>query len=155
IWRGIYRFDSVTVHGATLQSGDRIDGAATADNGGKVVFNAAAPLFDPAKVANIRIVPTTPGHANIVAPAGTVTDVNTPVNLAITNTNTHATVPGTVDGTGAFTVAVAGTSGDPFSIVATDTHQFPLSSSIVISNWPALASLASVSVSPSPVTGSA
>jgi hypothetical protein len=153
IWRGVYRFDSVTVHGATLQSGDRIDGTATADNGGKVVFNPAAPLFDAAKVAQIRIVPTTPGHANIVAPAGTVTDSNTPINLVVTNKTTSATFLGTVDATGAFTVAVTGASGDPFAIVATDTHAFPLSASIVVSNWPASASIASVDVSPSPVTG--
>jgi len=155
-WRGVYRFDSVTVKGATLQSGDRIDGTPALTNGGKNIYNAARPAWDPTKVAQILITPTTNGNANLVAPATTVTDTDAPINLVITNTRTGVAVNATANADGSFTVAVTGVAPDSFTIVATDSHTYPLSSlPIPVNTWLAPITVASVSVAPSLVNGTA
>jgi len=155
-WRGVYRFDTVTVHGSTVQSGDRVDGTATADNGGKLLFNAARPQFDAAKAAQILIQPTTNGNATIVAPAGTLTDADNdgPYTVVATNARTAAAFSATVNADGSFNIAVAGVTPDSFTIVATDSGTFPISSVPAnTSNWAAPPTVSSVTVAPTTVNG--
>jgi len=156
-WRGVYRFDTVTVHGSTVLSGDRVDGTATADNGGRLLFNAARPQFDVAKIAQILIQPTTNGNATIVAPAGTLTDADNdgPYSIVATNTRTNAPFTGAANADGSFNVAVTGASPDVFTLIATDSGTFPISSvPATISNWAAPPVVSSVTFNPATVSGS-
>jgi hypothetical protein len=156
-WRGVYRFDTITVHGATVQSGDRVDGTTTADNGGQLLFNAARPQFDAAKVAQLLIQPTTNGNATIVAPAGTLTDADNdgPYSIVATNSRTNAPFTGTANANGSFNVAVTGASPDAFTLVATDAGTFPIASvPVTTSNWAAPPTVSSVTFNPAAVNGS-
>jgi hypothetical protein len=156
-WRGLYRFDTVTVHGNTVRSGDRVDGSATVDNGGTLLFNAARPQFDAAKTAQILIQPTTNGNATIVAPAGTLADADNdgPYTILATNTRTNAPFTGTANPDGSFNVVVTGASPDAFTLVATDSGTFPISSvPVTAGNWASPPTVSSVTFNPAAVNGS-
>ena len=155
-WRGIYRFDTITIHGSTVQSADRVDGTATADNGGKLLFDATRPVLNAAKVAQIVIQPTSAGNATIVAPAGTVTDADNdgPFSVVATNTRTAATFGAAVNADGSFNIAVAGATPDSFTLVASDSGVYPLASvPASSSNWVAPPVVSSVTVTPATVNG--
>jgi hypothetical protein len=157
-WRGIYRFDTITIHGSTVQSGDRVDGTVTADNGGKLLFNATRPVLNAAKIAQIVIQPTSAGNATIVAPPGTVTDADNdgPFSVVATNTRTAAAFSATVNAYGSFNIPVAGATPDTFTIVATDSGTFPLASILAsTSNWAAPPAVSSVTIAPATVNGTA
>ncbi|HUP60265.1 MAG TPA: carboxypeptidase regulatory-like domain-containing protein [Thermoanaerobaculia bacterium] len=128
LWRGVYRFDTILLRYAKAQSLDAIRYATLdKDSGSTLTSNASAPLFAQDKLAQI-VVESTPDKDYVAAPAGTVSDPDTPIRMTATNVRTAAQYTGNANADGSFKVAVAGLAGDTFTVKATDSHALPLSS---------------------------
>jgi hypothetical protein len=126
-FRGMYRFDHVTLVNARLQTDDILitestpvrDAASTLASG-----NAGAPLIN---LSAIQIV-NGAFSTTIAGSAGAVVDPDAPVIVFITNTRTNLTTSNVVASDGSFAVGISGVTGDVFTIRATDAHRLPLTS---------------------------
>ncbi len=153
-WRGVYRFDSLSIEDSTLQSHDLLvtTNPAQITNGTWIKANAAAPLVDPS-LMNLQ---SDASGATIVGLAGAVLDEDTPIKVVATNQRTLQQFSTTVTAeNGGFMLGVVGAAGDTFTIRASDSHRWPMSSrevpvvgAIVETN-----SLASLLIEPASVAG--
>ncbi|HEY6212155.1 MAG TPA: hypothetical protein VIW45_07710, partial [Vicinamibacterales bacterium] len=150
-WRGVYRFDTIKLRGAKLVSVDAIRyGTLDKDASSSLVSNDGAPLFASGKPIAIESVAS---NDYVSAPAGTVSDGDTPIVLTATNVRSAAQFTANANADGSFRVPVSGTGGDTFTIKATDSHVYPLSSAIVpvTGAIPERNGVASLALSPSTV----
>jgi hypothetical protein len=127
IWRGIYRFDHVTVTGATVSTADRLDSTNAPQllNGATIVGNnQGAPLVVPAKITL---------SAGALAPqmtgsAGAVSDSDQPIVVFAQNATTGQSFSSLAAADGSFSISLRGTIGDSISVFARDGNLFPLQS---------------------------
>ena len=117
-WRGVYRFDHVTLsNGGKLSSAD-----------GVYAGTNTAPVFTPALRSQI-VVNTTPTSITVTGPAGAVTDPDLPIKLTVTS-STGTVFTANANGDGSFNIPVTGVVGTTFTIYATDSNTLPLSSPV-------------------------
>ncbi|MFL6246938.1 MAG: discoidin domain-containing protein [Thermoanaerobaculia bacterium] len=154
LYQGVYRFDNVTMRTTKVILGDPIRSTNPSDSGTTVIdLNAAPPDFPAAKRSQIVVASALTGDA-VTAPAGAVTDPQTPIALVVTNNNSGATFTATANADGSFSVPVVGAAGHTFTVSATDAHVMPLSSSVQVNGAIVeLNRVASLQVQPSTVTG--
>jgi hypothetical protein len=147
-WRGIYRFDDVTLNGIVLRSGDRIDGTIVKQNGATVIGNnLAPPAIDKTKITitNGALGPVMVGAANAIV------DVDTPVIVSALNqtTATSAGGPLTVAADGSFSMPLRGATGNDIAVFAIDSNAYPLQTPPVF-----IAKLTAGNVATSPIATS-
>jgi hypothetical protein len=147
-WRGVYRFDDVTLNGIVLRSGDRIDGTIVKQNGATVIGNnLAPPAIDPTKITitNGALGPVMVGAANAIV------DVDTPVIVSALNQTTSAPAGGplTVAANGSFSVPLRGAIGNDIAVFAADSNAYPLQTPPVF-----IAKLTADNVATSPIATS-
>jgi hypothetical protein len=129
--RGLYRFKSVKLRNANLDTIDLFESAAPIDKDAPSTIignNQAPPLLNAALIA-LQAVPT--GSA-IMATAGGVTDPDTPIVLTATNTRTGNNFTTTAAADGSFTIPVTGNQGDTITLKARDANTYPLESPVLI-----------------------
>ena len=141
-WRGVYYFDSITLKNlGKLSSPDTL-----------FVNGNTAPVF-PGALRSQIVVNTAIGSATITGPVGAVTDSDLPVKLVATS-NSGATFQANANADGSFTIPVSGAIGATFTLVATDSHAYPVSSvPIAVNGQLILANpVTSFTVQPSTIT---
>ncbi|HEU4887567.1 MAG TPA: family 16 glycoside hydrolase, partial [Thermoanaerobaculia bacterium] len=156
LWRGVYRFDTLRLRNAKLQSADAIRYATIEkDAGSTFSSNDAAPRFASDKLAQI-VVESAPDKDYVSGPIGAVLpDPDTPIVLTAKNVRTAVEYTGNANGDGSFKVQVAGVVGDTFTLKATDSHAQPLSSPVIAVNGQIVErnGIASLAFSSTSVTG--
>ncbi|HEV2718851.1 MAG TPA: Ig-like domain-containing protein, partial [Thermoanaerobaculia bacterium] len=127
LWRGIYRFDSVTLNGITLNTLDRIDSTnAIVKQGGATIVgnNLAPPAVDLSKIsiANGVVGPS------LIGTAGAVSDPDTPITVIAQNRTKSLTVSAAAASDGSFSIPLSGSSGDSIYVSAKDSNVYPMQS---------------------------
>ncbi|MDP9191464.1 MAG: Ig-like domain-containing protein [Acidobacteriota bacterium] len=116
-WRGIYRFDKVTARGSNVLLLDELQGTRDLDASATITVNEA-PVLNPSLIST----ESTAEGDFVRGTAGAVTDLHTPIVLTATNTRTGAISPSANPAAnGSFSIAVAGESGDTFTLYAVDS----------------------------------
>ncbi|HEX6641846.1 MAG TPA: discoidin domain-containing protein, partial [Thermoanaerobaculia bacterium] len=153
-WRGVYRFDTLTIRGSKLTSSDAILTTSAVDKDAASTLEVnEAPTFPTALRAQL-VVAAVNGSDVVTAPAGAVTDPHPPIALAVTNVRTGVKFTGTAAANGSFTIPVSGASGDTFTIRATDSHTLPLTSAAIAVNGSIAApAISSIVIQPNAVAG--
>lgn len=129
-WQGVYRVDTLRLRGVRVESADPIlYTTLDKDAGSTLISNAAAPQFPDALRAQIAVSGDT-----LSAPAGAVVDADQPVTLTATNTRTLQTFTAVAAANGSFTMTIGGAFGDTFTLRATDSHVYPLTSATIAVN---------------------
>src|SRR5581483_4587214 len=120
-FRGFYRFDSVTLSNANVETMDLLQaGSVDKDSVSTLVTgNLGPPVLTQSLIG---IVPTALGFA-VAGRAGAVVDPDTPVVVTAKNTRTAATFAATVSIDGSFSVSIFGSQGDAFTVTAKDSHR--------------------------------
>jgi hypothetical protein len=142
-WRGVYRFDHVTLQGATLSTADRLDSTTTPQlfSDAKILGNNQGP---PTVVAaKISITTSALGPA-VIGTAGAVADTDQPITVFAQNTTTGQSFSAVAAADGSFSVSPRGSIGDSISVFARDGNLFPLQSQPVF-----VGTLSSANVTPS------
>jgi hypothetical protein len=153
-WRGIYRFDHVTLQGGTVITVDLLDSTNTPQllNGAKIVGNnQGPPVIDLSKFSF-----TTNGGTQLLAAANGVTDPDGPILVTVTNGRTAASSTFSVASGAPFSLYLYGLQGDPISVHARDSNFFAMQSAeISVGTLPANSGVASISLQPSSLAGGA
>jgi hypothetical protein len=154
LWRGVYRFDNLKLRQTMLFSSDEILVSNPIDKDDESLYNEDAPVFPFAKRSEIVVQTASSGDA-VVAPAGAVTDPDTPIKIVATNTRTSEAFTVNASADGSFRIPVVGEAGDTFTLKATDSHPLPRTSSVISANG-AISDigLQTLNVNPSEVLGS-
>ncbi|HXI13364.1 MAG TPA: carboxypeptidase regulatory-like domain-containing protein, partial [Thermoanaerobaculia bacterium] len=148
-FRGLYRFDAITLRNANLQVADLLEVMspiikdAASSVGGS---NPGPPLLDASRVS---IQPSALGPS-VVGTIGAVVDSDKPITIIATNARSAATFTGRANDDGSFAVGLEGQAGDSISIKARDSNLFPMDSSSVV-----VGTLPSVTAAPSQISSSA
>jgi hypothetical protein len=137
LWRGLYRFDSVTIGGnAHVVFGDveEIVGTLDVETGSSVAFaNHGGPDIDSGLISMTAI----DGVYAISGTSGAITDSDGIASAVVVNETTAQSWALAVAADGSFpSVAVTGTAGDFLRIDAQDNHAQPLTSSVVVGSLP-------------------
>ncbi len=91
------------------------------------------PVFPVHLRSQIVVVSNTNGDF-VTGPAGAVTDPDTPIRITVTNTRTGQRSTAIAAADGSFSVPVTGNPGDSFTVRATDSHPYSLSSESIAVN---------------------
>ncbi|MBW3565709.1 MAG: hypothetical protein KY459_13395, partial [Acidobacteria bacterium] len=128
-WQGVYRFDAVKIEGASALSPDPVLSTTPVQltNASFTNGNLAAPQVD----ASLIAIDSQPTGTTIIGSAGAVSDDDQPLTVTATNSRTAEQFTTTAASHGSFSLPVSGIAGDTFTIYATDTHTWPLSSPAV------------------------
>lgn len=122
-WRGTYYFDVLTVRGAHVESGDRIEaGTPDIDGGSTIKFNDGPP-----ELTAVLTLTNEPAGVFVTGAPGSVVDAES-VMIAARNDRTGEVFVDSVNADGSVRVAVGGETGDTFTFVATDEHRYALAS---------------------------
>lgn len=136
-WKGLYRFDSVTVRGgARLVFGDPFEAGATSVEAGSELwpYNQAGPGVELSGVS----VTAHDGAFWVAGSAGAVTDPDGVARATIRNTASGQTVTLALAADGSFpAIQVPGAAGDVLELEAVDAHALPRSSVTTIGALPA------------------
>lgn len=136
-YRGVYRFDGVTVRGgARVILDDDLDaGGVTVEPGSELIpRNQGPPHVDPDSVT----LAAHDGRFWLAGAAGAVTDPDGLASVRAEDTVSGESADLAVGSDGAFpAVALAGAAGDPVAIVATDAHLHPLTAEVEVGLLPA------------------
>ncbi|HEX2832542.1 MAG TPA: Ig-like domain-containing protein [Thermoanaerobaculia bacterium] len=122
--RGLYRFDTIQLRNATLDSADFIEPLAPPDADASstvIAANDGAPLLDRTKIA----LQSTAGGFSINGTAGAVSDPDAPITLTARNERTALQFTKTPNADGSFVIAVQGDQGDAITLRAKDSGRFP------------------------------
>ncbi|MEA2163765.1 MAG: large repetitive protein [Thermoanaerobaculia bacterium] len=144
-WRGIYRFDHITVTGASVSTADRLDSSNPPQllNGGTIVGNNQGP---PVVVsAKITLTSGTLGPV-LTGTAGAVSDTDQPITVFAQNTTSGQSFSVTAAADGSFAIYPRGATGDSISVFARDGNFFPMQSQPVV-----IGTLPSGNVTPSTI----
>ncbi|MDQ6799844.1 MAG: Ig-like domain-containing protein, partial [Acidobacteriota bacterium] len=130
LFRGLYRFDSVMIRNANLETVDLLQVGAPIDKdpGSTLVTGNLGPPI--VSSALISIAPSALGFA-VVGRAGAAIDPDKPVTATARNSRTGALFTTVAANDGAFSVSISGNVNDAFTLTAKDSHRFPLESAPV------------------------
>ncbi len=135
-YQGVYKFDSVTVHGgAQLLLGDPLEGEPTDVDADSqlILYNEGAPAIDPTRIS----ITAHDGAFWVAGEAGALMDPDGIGSAEVRNTASGATVSVSVAVDGSFAaIRVPGASGDPVEVEATDRHPAPRSSVATLGTLP-------------------
>jgi len=129
-FRGMYRFDRVTLRNANLAVEDLLEVTDPIDKVASTVAgsNAGPPVVD---LTKISIQPTATG-ASAVGAAGAVVDSDAPVAITLTNTAFGTTFTGNANADGSFIIGVQGDTGNSITLKAKDTQAYPIETQPVV-----------------------
>lgn len=129
-WRGVHRFDTLTLRSAKLATEDRLIVGTTPDlgPGSSIVGDNAGP---PAIQAALISLGSGPMGGLVIGQPGAVADVDLPISVVAANARSAATFTAIAAADGSFVVGVSGNAGDLITIRARDGNYFPLESAIV------------------------
>jgi hypothetical protein len=123
-WRGLYRFDTLTLRNVRLVTGDLLEYGTLNQDATSTLVQNSRPTLDVSKVT----LNSTSSSINIIGAASAVTDANKPLLLEAYNDRTWEYSSYSENSNGSFSIPVTGDVGDTFSLYATDSHEFPLTS---------------------------
>ena len=126
-FRGLYRFDSLTLTNANFESFDLVQlGTPVIKDSASNYWpgNVAAPVVN----ASMIRIDTTAIGPTIIGSSTAVTDSDQPVVVTVTNKRTGATFVVNAASDGSFVAPIAGLTGDTITLKAKDSNHFPLES---------------------------
>src|SRR5205085_2776025 len=112
--RGLYKFDTLKLRNAKLDSIDVVDVTAPVDKDAASAIlgsNLAPPVLNPSLISLV----TTPTGSAVIGTAGAVSDLDVPIAVFATNTATGNIYQATVLADGSFSIGVQGSSGNPIT----------------------------------------
>ena len=144
-WRGIYRFDHVTLTAVSVRTADRLDStnAPLLLNGATIVGNNQGPPL--VVSAKVTLTSGTLGPV-LTGMAGAVTDSDQPITVFAQNTTSGQSFSVTAAADGSFAMYPRGATGDSISVFARDANYFPMQSQPVV-----IGTLPSGNVTPSTI----
>ena len=147
-YSGILRFDSITVANAKVATGDPIGSGTTVT--GTIIVNSGRPVVTLGKISIMG----GSGSDAISGSGGAILDADAPVTLLATNTRTGQTFAGTAAADGSFSLVVTGSAGDTFTLTATDSALYPLSTTVAVPGQYAFATGIPLSLQPPAIASS-
>ncbi|HET8798224.1 MAG TPA: Ig-like domain-containing protein [Thermoanaerobaculia bacterium] len=126
--RGLYRFDTLRLRNARLDTIDLFEAATTDKDAASVILgnNQAPPAVDMARI----VLQNTATGAAVIGTAGAVLDTDTPVAVNAKNMRTGNIYNVNAGADGSFAIPVQGEAGDAFTLWARDASFYPLSSAV-------------------------
>ncbi|NOZ78384.1 MAG: hypothetical protein GXP48_04225, partial [Acidobacteria bacterium] len=136
-YQGVYKFDSITVHGgARVVFGDTDElGSSDVDSDSELWGYNAGPPDVQVSVIQISV---GAGSYQVTGGAGAVTDPDGIVSVTLHNLTTDDTWAVSLNGDGSFgPVTIAGSAGDVVELTAIDAHPYPRGTTVQIGTLPA------------------